>query len=125
MSCPVRTESQSMPKPGTFQKGNKAAVGHRPATRPDICTQALISQLHEMDKSTRKEKIHKVCAQLIKNATEGGETAAIKEIFDRVQGRAPIQMDGDARGANIAIILSGMTPEMAADAYAQTLHEIG
>src|SRR5215210_8068526 len=119
MSCPVRTESQSMPKPGTFQKGNKAAVGHGPATRPDICTQALISQLHEIDKSTRKEKIHKVCAQLIKNATEGGETAAIKEIFDRVQGRAPqaIQVDGDAGGTNLTMVLSGMTPEMAADAY--------
>ena len=82
-------------------KGNKFSVGHRASTRPDICTQTLISQLHEIDKDTKKEKLHLLCEQLIKLALgyqiKRGDTivevppdiAAIREVIDRVQGRAP------------------------------------
>src|SRR6266851_2211765 len=89
-----------------FQKGNKAALGHDGRRNRDPLSQVLISQLHEIDHETGQEKKHLVVANLIKAATgyyekvklPNGKTKiihhepeawAIKEIFDRVEGKAP------------------------------------
>ena len=90
----------------TFQKGNKVAVGNRGPARPDFCTQILISLLHEVDKDTGREKVHLMCEKLYQlaigykyEAVRNGvlqqvelrpNLAAIREIFDRVQGKAPV-----------------------------------
>lgn len=93
----------------TFKLGNRAAVGGRGPSRPNVCTQVLLSQLHEIDKTTKKEKVHLLCEQLLKLAlgfeyralNKDGDAikvqvppdlAAIKEVIDRVQGKAPIAM---------------------------------
>jgi hypothetical protein len=98
-------------------RGNKFAVGHRASTRPDFCTQTLISQLNEIDKRTGKEKVHMLCDTLYKLATgytykrkykEDGkrkveevevqpDVLAIREIIDRLQGKAPqaVKVGGD------------------------------
>ena len=89
-----------MGRPGTFQRGNKAGVGVN-KRRPDFLTQALISQLNEIDKSTGKAKIHMLAERLLCHALGGSYRIgdrmvevdsglhAIKEVFDRVQGKAP------------------------------------
>ena len=90
-----------------FQAGNKVAAGGRGPTRPDIFTQALISQLHEVDKKTSKEKIHILCEQLIK-AGLSGEIAAIKEVIDRVQGKASQSIDLNANLSGVVAIEGGL-----------------
>ena len=90
-----------------FQPGNQAALGGRGPTRPDIFTQALISQLHEVDKKTSKEKIHILCEQLIK-AGMAGEIPAIKEVIDRVQGKAPQSIDLDANLSGAVRVEGGL-----------------
>jgi hypothetical protein len=78
-----------------FKKGNKAAAGHRPpALRPDFLTQTLISQLNEVDKDTKSEVKHKLVAKLIELAL-GGDVVAIREVFDRVQGKPAQAMSID------------------------------
>lgn len=90
-----------------FQEGNQAAVGNRGPSRPDIFTQALISQLHEVDKKTSKEKIHVLCDQLIKQGM-AGEVNAIKEVIDRVQGKASQSIDLNANLSGAVAIEGGL-----------------
>lgn len=72
-----------------FKKGNKAAAATLGRGRP--LTQALISQLNEMavekGRKTATPKMHKLVARLIQLGIEDGDMIAIKEIFNRVEGR--------------------------------------
>ena len=88
------------PNAGHFKPGNQAAVGHNGPMRKDPITQVLISQLNEIDKNTGKQKLHMLCEALIglaiglefkigsKKYQFAPDIKAIKEIIDRVQGRA-------------------------------------
>lgn len=134
-------------KPGTFQPRHRLSVGNSGPTRPSNCTQALISQLHEIDKSTGQEKIHQLCEQLIKLAlgytkkvktknSDGTVTtidveippdlAAIREIFDRVEGRAAqsLTLRENVNGP-LRMITSDMSPEEAQNAYMESLKTVG
>jgi hypothetical protein len=91
---------------GSFKPGHKINVGNPGPQRPSFLTQALISQLNEIDKNTGREKLHMLAERLLIHAFGGeytikvtgrkngkrivvdGELSAIKEVFDRVQGRA-------------------------------------
>jgi hypothetical protein len=92
-----------MTRPGTFQKGNKLASGSRGQFRRDLRI-SLISKLNEIfDKRTGETKLQRVVSNLVAQAAgvdeydkkgklvkrDTGNLAAIKEIFDRVEGRAP------------------------------------
>lgn len=74
---------------GKFKPGNTASVGNPGPHRPDFLTQALISQLHELDKKDRRNRprFARIVDKMIAAANEGDMRAAA-EIFDRVQGRA-------------------------------------
>lgn len=112
-----------------FGPGNKAAVGnpgpHQGKTK--FLTQALISQLNEYSKSRiitevklvkgkpvktyrydteTLTKIHLVIERLITNAIDDGDMAAIKEIFDRVEGKVvqAVEGTGDQNVINIRLI---------------------
>jgi hypothetical protein len=77
-----------MARPGTFQKGHKLGIGSRGQIRRDL-TIELISQLNEIfDKGTGQTKLQRVVSNLIALAING-DLAAIKEIFDRVEGKVP------------------------------------
>jgi hypothetical protein len=93
----------NMTRPGTFQKGHKLAIGSHGQIRRDL-TISLISKLNEpVDKRTGQTKLQRVVSNLIALATGAdeydkkgklvkrgtGDLAAIKEIFDRVEGRVP------------------------------------
>lgn len=110
----------AMPKekrsnPGHFQPGNKAAVGHNGPMRKDPITQVLISQLNEVHPGTGKAKIHMLCEALIglaigiefkigrKTFQFAPDIKAIKEVIDRVQGRA-IQSVGVAGPSKITFV---------------------
>ena len=102
---------------GQFMPGHRLSVGNAGRQPPSLCTQTLISQLNEIDSRTGKAKIHFLCDTLYKLATgysykkryrvDGKiemeevdvqpDVAAIKEIIDRVQGKAPqaVQVGGD------------------------------
>lgn len=92
-----------------FQPGNQHAKGNPGPSKKHALTQALISQLNEIDPRTDKAKLHKIVENLIKMATgfvivehvlgpDGKRTgkkiereiapdlAAIRYIFDRVDG---------------------------------------
>ena len=102
-----------MSKPGTFQKGNKIGVGNPGAHRHSMITQVIISQLHEVDSKTSKEKIHMLVDRLVEHALgytkevkqDGkrikvevpSDLAAIREVIDRVQGKAAQAVTVDAK----------------------------
>lgn len=107
-------------KPHRFQKGNQAGLGNRGPSRPDMCTQVLISLLNEVDKKTGKAKVYRLCETLIDLACGYTEKrpvtklvkgklktanidvytppdkSAIAEVIDRVQGKATQQVIVDA-----------------------------
>ena len=66
--------------------------------RPDkIMRDALLLELHEEaqdDFGTAIKKLRLVARRLVQSAIEG-DTAAIKEINDRVDGKVPQQIQGD------------------------------
>jgi len=111
---------------GLFKKGNKAAVGSGgPSQRPRVMTQALVSQLNEITKRSRviteirlvkgkpkkffrfdektMNNIHHVIERLIENAVEG-DMPAIKEIFDRCEGKAVQAIEGTGQDDNAITI---------------------
>ena len=100
-----------MPK---FQKGHKFGKGVNVQLRRDL-TVELISQLNEVLESpdgTKRPKLHRVIKNLITQATTGadvvnedgtitegtGDLTAIKEIFDRLEGRPRQQIVGPNDG---------------------------
>lgn len=106
-----------MGRPGTFQKGNKAAVGHKgvgPA-RSRIITQCIVAKLNEIDPKTKREHVFRLVDELFEQAyaretpmldprgkqmkdADGkkltvrvlGDLSAKKEIIDRAEGK-PVQ----------------------------------
>ena len=100
-------------KKGFFQPGNNLSVGNKGRQAPSLVTQELVSQLNEIDKNTGKEKKHAIVANLIKLAmgytwkkkiklSDGTDSVeevvvqpdivAIKEVFDRAEGKAKQQL---------------------------------
>jgi hypothetical protein len=80
----------NMTRPGTFQKGHKLSIGSRGQFRRDLRIE-LVSQLNEVvDKRTGQTKLQRLVSNLIAKAIDGnGDLAAIKAIFDRVEGKVP------------------------------------
>ena len=118
--------------PHRFKKGNQFAKGNPgPWEKRKILTQALISQLNEVDASTGREVVHSLVAELIKHArgftvttkrkNASGKVVevveeqvpssviAIREIFDRVEGRAVAAVaaeDGEGKGGVVLLFPS-------------------
>jgi hypothetical protein len=121
----------NMTRPGTFQKGNKLSIGSRGQFRRDLRIE-LVSQLNEVvDKRTGQTKLQRLVSNLVAQATgvdeydekgnlvkEGtGDLAAIKLIFDRVEGKVP-------RATRSSVSQSGSTRQSASptdDAAARDL----
>lgn len=83
-----------------FQPGNKLSVGNPgPGPRPDILTQALISQINEIDNRDpqKRAKIAKMVDKLIAMGIDG-DMDAIKFIWDRVEG--PVKTVNELRNAD-------------------------
>ncbi len=101
-----------------FQKGNKAALGHDGRKNRDPLSQVLISQLNGIDRNTGAEKRHTIVANLMRAAMgwsekRNGKTIihepeawAIREVFDRAEGRPAQALTVDAKegATNIALI---------------------
>jgi hypothetical protein len=75
-----------------FQPENQEAkkADHR---RPRIVAQAIISALKETD-SDNIPKLQRLGRALVAKALEG-DVAAMKEVADRVDGKVPVQVQGD------------------------------
>lgn len=84
----------------TFQKGHKfsGGIGSRGQTKPNFLTQQLISQLNEIDKAYSKKcgmpklRYDRLVDKMIDLAVKG-DRWMIAEIFNRVQGKAPQQLE--------------------------------
>lgn len=72
-----------------FEPGKSGNPGGRPK-RGKIITDALVVKLRQAEGS----KLLALCDKLIELALDG-EVSAIKEIFDRVEGKAPQPIVGD------------------------------
>lgn len=76
---------------GSFKKGNKLGEFNRGRPRRrDFLSQALISQLHEIDKSDRRNvpKFHRIVENMIDAALKKRTGLhAADMIFDRVEGK--------------------------------------
>jgi hypothetical protein len=83
-----------------FQPGNQHGKTANHA-RPKLFRDALLAELKRADNNV--ERIQKVAAKLVDNALNG-ETAAIKEIADRIDGKVPQGITGDADGDPIRMI---------------------
>lgn len=83
-----------------FEKGHKAAVGADHSKRK-IVTQHLIAELNESDKDGAT-RLRKIIKKLLDNA-ESGDTQAIREVFDRVQGKPAQAIIGDDTEAPVKI----------------------
>lgn len=98
------------PHRGQFQPGNKAAVGNPGPGKRDFLTQVLISQLHEVDRSTGREKLHLLVERMLalalgfefqvgrKKYQFPPDGRMIKEVWDRVEGKA-VQAVGVEQGS--------------------------
>jgi hypothetical protein len=77
-----------------FQPGNqlgKATAGI--PKKPRIVTQHLIALLNEVDLND-VPKVRRFAEALLAKALEG-DVAAMKEVADRVDGKVPVQVQGD------------------------------
>jgi ribosomal protein L17 len=84
-----------------FQPGNKlAALGDH--SKRKILTQSLISELNEIDPSTKMTRMRRVIQQLITNA-EGGDNQAIMAIFDRIEGKPTATIEAGEQLAKLLI----------------------
>lgn len=120
----VKVEKKRKGNP-LFVKGHRLSVGNKGYTLADrqvkrFITAAYIHQLQQMDPKKKTSAVERMVRKQIK-AAEAGSLKAVKEITDRVEGRAAqaIVIEG---GKNPVKIISGeMTPQEAAAAYAATL----
>ena len=94
-----------------FQKGNTLLIGNRGRAHPQICTQELASQLNEIEPKTGKATKHRLIARLIQNGLDG-DTAAMKEVFDRIEGKAPqaLEVSSDRETHNYTLDPTGHDP---------------
>lgn len=83
-----------------FQPGQSGNPGGRPKSAK-LFRDALLAELKRADNNV--ERIQRVAAKLVDNALNG-ETAAIKEIADRIDGKVPQGITGDADGDPIRMI---------------------
>lgn len=108
----VKKSKELAPRPGTFMKGNKSAVGNvGPRGRP--ITQVLIAQLNELETIVRKvdgkklqitkSKMHHLVDMIIRRAIHDENLEAAKMILDRVDGK-PIQAI-EGTGENGAVVI--------------------
>lgn len=75
-----------------FTKTTAKAMGSKGGSaRRDMLTQQLVSELNELDVAENVSKARKLVRTLIANAI-GGDTQAIREIWDRVEGK-PVQIN--------------------------------
>lgn len=85
-----------------FERGNKAWTSADHSKRK-IATQQLIAELNEADKDG-VTRLRRIVRALIDNA-EGGDTQAIREVFDRVQGKPAQAVVGDDTADPIRLLV--------------------
>lgn len=116
-----RVRIQKQKKLRGFQPGHKHGVGNGGRKVRKWLTQSLVRELNDMDPRTRRNN-YRLVAQALVTAGIAGDMVAVKEIFNRVEGRVPmgVEMSGPD-GEPIQNITSNMTPAEAAKLYADTL----
>ena len=100
-----------------FAPGQSGNPGGRPKTSK-LFRDALMVELKRTDGDV--ERIHKVAQRLVENAI-AGETAAIKEIADRIDGKVPQGIGGDDDLPDLGLRISWIsrshtTPETSSSA---------
>jgi hypothetical protein len=85
-----------------FQPGNQEAkkADHK---KPRIITQKLIARLQDAEGAA----LDRLIGALIARAQEG-DIPAIREVFDRVEGKAlqPVAVDGDGEGGPVQLTVT-------------------
>jgi hypothetical protein len=117
---------------GRFQPGHKLSGGARgPIGKlaKRFLTAAVIDRLQQVEKVKGQKgagivALHKLADVLVQKAIQGEDMHAIREVFDRVEGRPvqAVELSG-VNGKPFETINRQMTPDEAARAYAQTLIE--
>src|SRR5260221_11311193 len=109
-----------MPSP-RFQPGNQLAA--RRITKGRFLTQSLISELNELDPAENMAKFRVMVRRLVERAiAPDADFMAIKEIFDRVEGRSVQAMEVSGRDGRPAEVLTvNMSLAEISRLYADTL----
>lgn len=94
---------------GQFQPGQSGNPGGRPKQAKQF-RDALLRQLDKAGDDGKK--LDSVARRLVENAI-GGETAAIREIADRIDGKVPQAHVGDEDGPPIAMTIQGLFQRIA------------
>jgi hypothetical protein len=85
-----------------YAKGENGNKGGRPKYSGEW-GDALRKALHEEDPKTRKIKMHLAARKLVDKALDG-DVSALKEIGDRIDGKATQPLSGDLSAAVYHII---------------------
>lgn len=88
-----------------FKPGQSGNPGGRP--KRDLLTQHLIAELNEIDPASNVTKSRRLICQLVDKAC-GGDLTAIRDIYERVEGKVTQPIGGDEESAPIALLLQGL-----------------
>lgn len=116
---PAQRRNQDV-KTGRFVAGNRAAVAARGTPKKKLLSDQLREGLEKVDGSTGLPLYQLVAATLVDLAVSGS-LDAIKEIFDRVEGKPRIAI-GISEPIPCRQITRDMTLDEAARLYAEHLH---
>jgi hypothetical protein len=106
----------------TFQRGNQLARKGVGATKSRFLTQALISELNEMDPSENMQRFRVMVRRLVDRACrDEPDFAATVFIMERIEGKAPQSLEVTNKGNAPAVINVNMTLQEAANVYAQAI----
>jgi hypothetical protein len=93
----------------TYHPGENGNKGGRPKYSGEW-GDAIRKALHEEDKKTRMIKLHRAARALIAKALEG-DVPALREIGDRIDGKASQPVTHDVAGSLEQLILASMAPD--------------
>ena len=91
-------------RPGTFQKGNKAALGNDKTIRVTTWVERELTESYD----ELMTKAQKMATILVDKAIKEEDLSFIREVIDRTEGKPQQKVDHTSKGEKIVPILGGL-----------------
>lgn len=89
----------------SFKPGQSGNPGGR--VKRDVLTQHLIAELNEIDAKSNVVKSRRLICQLVDKACDG-DLVAIRDIYERVEGKVTQPHSGDDEAPPLQVLLQGL-----------------